>query len=554
MKLLQKLSGIIAEKMPATPEIIIQSKGRFNYSSSDGTMPSKDAAYYRAFHALKSGEVQTEEELRTLIFPNGTSDANYRSFKSRLKKRLVNSLMLISIDAAEVSNTDAAEAEAMYYVYTAYISGILGGSDFTKELHDKAISIARKYEFFHIELRLLEEQWSRSMAYSTIQRLNKDLASISLVHEKLQLHVEVLKIKHEFVKITRSRMIVEKTQMKAHKVGIDALKKILEVHEINSAVNTYYSYLFSVCLLQHDYRALLIYCQELGDYLQRKSHFDSPNRQMYLATYRMLAHFRLGEYERSKEVFEAAIQKLPSSRIRIHIQRRMLSFQHAVYALDTEYAFDLYSFLSQKRNVQLMHITNKSDFIFLKAYLWLSYFLGLAQDSNYSSGIERKDVQAFISKRPNISTIRNDIPEYEQDKSGGLSLLRMLESTLLILTAREEIISKKRSSEEPLSNEQDFHHTIDRNIRYIKKHVPKDQKRVFAFAEIIHIISKNLYVNGIVLRKKIEKHRKKLSSTFVCDDIELLPFDKLADHLLIWWDKIGVQTAPANSKRSKIKS
>jgi hypothetical protein len=201
-----------------------------------------------------------------------------------------------------------------------------------------------------------------------------------------------------------------------------------------------------------------------------------------------------------------------------------------------------------------MHITNKSDFIFLKAYLWLSYFLGLAQDSNYSSGIERKDVQAFISKRPNISTIRNDIPEYEQDKSGGLSLLRMLESTLLILTAREEIISKKRSSEEPLSNEQDFHHTIDRNIRYIKKNVPKDQKRVFAFAEIIHIISKNLYADGTELRKKVEKHRKKLPSTFVCDDIELLPFDKLADHLLIWWDKIGVQTAPANSKRSKIKS
>ncbi|MGA1415069.1 MAG: hypothetical protein ACO323_08515, partial [Candidatus Kapaibacteriota bacterium] len=485
-------------------------------------MPRKDAAYYRAFHALKNGDVQTEEDLRALIYPNGTSDANYRSFKSRLKKRLVNSLMLISIDADEVSNTDAAEGEAMYYVYTAYISGILGGSDFTKELHDKAISIARKYEFYHIELRLLEEQWSRSMAYSTIKKLNKDLASISLVHEKLQLHVEVLKIKHEFVKMTRSRMIVEKTQMKAHKVGIDALKKILEVHEINSAVNTYYSYLFSVCLLQHDYRALLIYCQELGDYLQRKSHFDSPNRQMYLATYRMLAHFRLGEYERSKEVFEAAIQKLPSSRIRIHIQRRMLSFQHAIYALDTEYAFDLYSFLSQKRNVQLMHITNKSDFIFLKAYLWLSYFLGLAQDSNYPSGIEREDVQAFISKRPNISTIRNDIPEYEQDKSGGLSLLRMLDSTLLILTAREEIISKKRSAEDPLSNEQDFHHTIDRNIRYIKKHIPKDQKRVFAFAEIIHIISKNLYANGTELRKKVEKHRKKLPSTFVCDDIELL--------------------------------
>ena len=299
MKLLQKISEIIAEKMPATPEIIIRSKGRYYNSSSVGTMPSKDASYYSAFHALKNGEVQTDEELRAHIFPNGTSDANYRSFKSRLKKRLVNSLMLISIDADEVSNTDAAEVEAIYYVYTAFVSGILGGSDFTKELHDKAIMIARKYEFFHIELRLLEEQWYRSMAYSTIKRMNKDLASISLVHQKLQLHVEALKIKHEFVIMTRSRFTVEKTQLKAHTVGIAALKKILEVHEIDLAVNTYYGCLFGFCILKHDYRALLIYCQELGDYFQRKSHFDSPNRQMYLANYRMVAHFRLGEYEQS---------------------------------------------------------------------------------------------------------------------------------------------------------------------------------------------------------------------------------------------------------------
>jgi hypothetical protein len=549
MKLLQKISEIIAEKMPATPEIIIQSKGRFNNSSSEGTMPSKDAAYYRAFHALKNGEVQTEEELRMLMFPNGTSDANYRSFKSRLKKRLVNSLMLISIDADEVSNTDAAEAEAMYYVYTAYISGILGGTNITKELHDKAISIARKYEFFHIELRLLEDQWHQSRAHSTLKRLNKDLASISLVHEKLQLHVEVFKIKHEFIKLTSNRITVGKAQLNAHLVCIESLKKILEVHQIYSAVNTYYAFLFSVCLLQHDYRALLIYCQELGDYLQRKSHFDSPNRRMYLAVYMQVAHFRLKEYEQSKVVFEAAIQKLPSSRIRMNINQRVQSFQHAVYALDTEYAFDQYCFMSKKRNAQLLDRPNRSHFIFLKAYLWLSYFLGIAENSHYPSGIDRDDVQLFISKRPNISTIRNDIPEYEHDKSGGLALLRMLESIMMILTAREEIISKNRSPEEPLSNERDIHRAIDNAIRYIKKHVPKDQKRVCVFAEIVHIISKNLYADGMVLRKKVEKHRKKLPSTFICDDIELLPFDKLADHLLIWWDKIGEEKVTIVTKK-----
>jgi tetratricopeptide (TPR) repeat protein len=547
MKLLQKIASIVAEYSPETPEIIIKSQSKIFHSNGRKDANGKDAAYYRAFHALKSGEVQTEEELRTLIFPNGTSDANYRSFKSRLKKRLVNSLMLISIDANEVSNTDAAEGEALYYLYTSYITCALAGSHIAKELYDKAISIARKYELFYIELRLLEERWYQSRKYSTVRTQNKDYAAISLAHEKLQLYVHILKIKHDFVKLSRHRFASDKQLLNEYLVCINELEKILKMHEINSGVVARFAVLITTCLLINDYRSLLAHCQEYGDYLQRKSHFDSPNRQMYLAMYRQIGHFRLEEYEQSKEVFEAALSKLPSSRVKLNVNSRIQGFQHAVYALDTEYAFELFSFLSKKNNVQLMSSPNRAHFIFIKAYLWLSYFLGIAQNSQYPSGIERKDVQTFISKRPNISTIRNDIPEYEQDKSGGLSLLRMLDSTLLILTAREEIISKKRSSEEPLSNEQDFHHTIDRNIRYIKKNVPKDQKRVFAFAEIIHIISKNLYADGMVLRKKVEKHRKKLPSTFVCDDIELLPFDKLADHLLIWWDKIGVKSIKSNS-------
>ena len=68
-------------------------------------------------------------------------------------------------------------------------------------------------------------------------------------------------------------------------------------------------------------------------------------------------------------------------------------------------------------------------------------------------------------------------------------------------------------------------------------------------AQIVHIISKNLYADGMVLRKKVEKHRKKLPSTCMCDDIELLPFDVLTDHLILWWDKSGVIPKNPNTKQ-----
>jgi hypothetical protein len=99
----------------------------------------------------------------------------------------------------------------------------------------------------------------------------------------------------------------------------------------------------------------------------------------------------------------------------------------------------------------------------------------------------------------------------------------------------------------PLSNDKDIQLAIENAIIYFKKHVPKDQKRVFAFAEIIRIISQNLYETGRQLSKRVEGQRKKLPSTFICDDIELLPFDKLTDHLIIWWDEIGVKSIKSNS-------
>jgi hypothetical protein len=70
MKLLQKISRIIAEEMPATPEIIIQSKGSFHYSSSDSSMPRKDAAYYRAFHALKRLFTPMELVMQIIVHSN----------------------------------------------------------------------------------------------------------------------------------------------------------------------------------------------------------------------------------------------------------------------------------------------------------------------------------------------------------------------------------------------------------------------------------------------------------------------------------------------------
>jgi hypothetical protein len=549
MKLVKEIASIVAEYSPEKPEIFLKSKSKVFETKGGNHFEGKDVAYYRAFHALNNGEVQTEEELRALIFPNGTSDANYRSFKSRLKKRLVNSLMLISIDADDISNTDAAEGEALYYFYTAYVASVLGHSFLASELQDEAILIARKYDIFYVELQLLEERLRYFSSLGSKRKYEQYYQLWLKARDNYLLHVEAVQIGYRFQKAIRGKYGRTEDLLKAMEHSINEYQQLLEKLEFDSAFVVYFRLCSGLSLAKNKFDEILTHCDSYQEYLERKPHFNSPSRQLNIAELRRKAYFFLGDYARSKQIIEDALNRLPDSRIRMSINKRIYCLQYGIYSLDLEYAFNQFCILSNKSTANLIDEPIRSHFVFLKAYLWLSYFLGIAQDSQYPSGIERKDVQIFISKRPNILSLRNDIPEYEHDQSGGLSVLRMFESIMIIITAREDIVSRQRSLDFPLSNDKDIQLAIENAIIYFKKHVPKDQKRVFAFAEIIRIISQNLYETGKQLSKRVEGQRKKLPSTFICDDIELLPFDKLADHLLIWWEKIAEEKVTIVTKK-----
>jgi hypothetical protein len=65
MELIQKLASIVADYSQEQPEIFIKSKLDALKKNGFKEKEGKDASYYRAFHALKNGEVQTDEELRS---------------------------------------------------------------------------------------------------------------------------------------------------------------------------------------------------------------------------------------------------------------------------------------------------------------------------------------------------------------------------------------------------------------------------------------------------------------------------------------------------------
>ena len=550
MKILQEISSIIAEHSPDFPDLILKSRAKLFENNFSHSIEAKDQAYYRAYNGIVSQNVVTEDGLRDLIFPKGTSDVNFRSFKSRLKKRLLHSLMLIRIEPETVSNTDAAEGEVLHLLYIAYVSSVYYNDFVTKEIKDIAIGIARKYDFFFLELRLLELQLQLSLTNGTKREIEKYYKEWLLVKEKHALLLSISDIHYKITLLRKNKLTTNDKLITAYRGFLNEVTNILHICEFDIAFSLYCGLSAIIFLTCMEFKKVLDICDEYEDYLTRKPHFNSPARQLFIAEHRQGALFHLGEYIRSKEIMEAALTDLPISRKKLQTIKRLYNIHYAVYAGDCEYAFDQCMTLLKKQNVQWLDEQRRSHIVLLRTYLWLAYFLQIAESSKYRSGSERQDIAMFASKRPNISTIRNDIPGYEHDKPGAKSTILMFEIILKLIEAKETIIFGNHDEENPLSNESSILHELENAFLYFKLHVPKNQKRVFAFAEIIKVFSRNLYDSGKILRKKVEKHRKKLPSTFVCDDIELLPFDVLTDHLILWWDKSGkVKTATVSKKK-----
>lgn len=541
MIFIKEIASIVAENQPESPEIILKSRAKLFEKSSKDLNSAKDSAYYRAYNALINDRINTEEELRSLVFPDGTSDANFRSFKSRLKKRLVNSLMLIMINADEVSNTDASEGEALYLLYTSYVASVMKNSFIALKLSEMALEVAQRYDMFYIELRILENLLIETSIKGKKKEYEECYNHLLDAQTKYNLHLKAVAIRYRVEITLRGHFAVSTDQIVVYEQATKDLEAVLSECEFDSAMRAYYWVASSHALMTNDFEKTLAVCTRYEDYLGRKPHFNSPSRRLKIAEQQQRAYFHTGQYELSKNVMEDALDNLPASRKALKITKRLFSLHNAVYFCDCEYAFEQCVMMGKKQNIHWLSPRSRAHLVLLRAYLWLEYFVGMAEASIYPTGIERKDIQAFIAKRPLTTTILNDIPEFDHDVEGGKVVAKIYQAIMRVLELREDVVHNGLSGKKLVAIHDACIQEMETFRRYIHEYVSAEhQKRVYAFTDILFDMALNITDSAEVIRICNAERLYKLPDTLLPDDDELIPFGMFLRFFLKWWDTCSV--------------
>jgi hypothetical protein len=541
MQLISELAHIVTEYLAESPEIILRSRAKKFELLPFEYIGAKDSYYYRAFNALVHGNIQEDKQLREFIFPEGTSDANFRTFKSRLKKRLLNSVMLISIDPNTVSATDAMEGEAIRLFYASYISSILNSSMITWDLSTQALNIARKFDMFYIEIRLLESLLQNSTFYGTKKEYDHYYSEWMAARKKYNLYMDVVGIEHRLSAMLREKFNIFQETIELYEQAAQALYAILQQCEFDLAYRQYYLTATNLALMKNDFEQVLSISSAYEDYLHRKPHFNSINRELYISEQKQRAYFYLGQYNASKQTMEKAMARLPESRKQLRITRALFSLHNAIYVCDCAYAVQLCDIMGKRSNIHWFTPRQRAHFILLRGFLWLEYHIGMAQASDYPCDLQAIHIQRFIAKRPLVSTILNDIPEFEKNISGGLAIARILTAILHITQLRKDIIFEQLSPARLLKKNDACIENLEALMRYIQKHIKSDtQKRVHAFTHFLCVLAQNITMNSKELFLLTQQYRDQLPPVLIPDDDELIPFGICAHFLLQWWDNCEI--------------
>ena len=109
------------------------------------------------FRYIKKGIVNSDVDAANLLYGAAGDDDRYRMLKSRLKQKLLNHLLFLDFTDNNQSTALQYEQECVQYLHQAKMLDFVGERKITKNLLQKALTIAERCEFTKHQITSLEE-------------------------------------------------------------------------------------------------------------------------------------------------------------------------------------------------------------------------------------------------------------------------------------------------------------------------------------------------------------------------------------------------------------
>ena len=394
MKELSQIVHIIDKNKPRKVEVLGNEEATSNHAE--------------LYNLLKEGRITTDEEAAAHFYGGAAAvnESAYRQFKSRFKKRLINTLFFLEKDNAEV--TDLQNATLYVHKEWAAINILYVKGDFklAAKLAEDLLPHAIKYEVTEIVIYIADRlrqgygtQIANRNRYNELKKLQDDYM------ESWRLEILAREIFHDirmdYIKSSTAQLnSVEKAQQ-----GWSVLQPHLE----KKPSYQFITYAYAVVLAQYgnttkDLQNIVALCDEAIAILAQKTF--NPQRQ--IATFmnqKIACYAQLKEQTAGEDVAKEALSLQTEGSFSWF---KTLEYQVSLAFNTKEYAkaFDILQDVQNHKSYKTLTLQHYEIWQLFSAYL---HFLAI-------SG--KIDAQALKQSKFKASKFVNDIPTFSTDKEG----------------------------------------------------------------------------------------------------------------------------------------
>jgi hypothetical protein len=451
--------------------------------------------------AIKNGVVHTEEEAILLLYDNEVSLATFQRLKSRLKEKLLNSLLTMDLSIQKYSSLKNAYYKILKNYTIANMLRLEGNRPVSVALLEETLTYSIKYEVTEYT-KLISSQL---IEYYSIQNIdNKKREKFQQIYEKVA-DVDLYERKANTYYYELSNIYLKKDsreedfiyKLRTYSNELTRLQNTIESYSFNHKT---YSINSTLHIIEKNYDKAIVNATNAIEFFQKKPF----NTLKYIYTFnvdKITSFIMLNRYDEAEILIDATIEILPN-KTQNYFHLYYLKFQNYAYLKDFDKLNEIVKFVLSTKE-----ISNYK----------LQYELWKIREAYISLLIESEviTIQKYNSeeKRFRLAKFMNNVPLFSKEKRGmNVSIIVIQLLFFIIRNQYNDVIDR-----------------MDALRQYSFRYLRKDSTfRSNCFIKMLlkipdadfHPVRTQLYTKELL--KKLNSH--KLDYEMLTNEIEVIPF------------------------------
>lgn len=496
MDILKELTGLVTKNKLKSIELL------------DTTKQPK-SKLTQLYEAISDDQVMDDEQATALFYPGKENTALYRKLKAKLRRRLINALLLIDVKKASYSDRKSAYYEC--YKKWAVVRILMAKNAWNAcvEIAERILRYAIKFEFTELTLDLLGVL---RLHYGTRVGNLKKFEE----YKKLYFQYEAIFLAENRAEILYTELVVHYVNQKATQIELreQAEQALQDISHSLKEYDSYRLHLYGsiirlmVTSIINDHAATINTCDEIIAFFEKKPYrAETPLQAAYYQ--KLISHCQLKDFKAGGEAAKSCISLIEEGTVN-WFKYYEIYFILAMHTRDYTEAAEVFTrATSHKRFVSLPENVQEVWLIY-EAYLHFLYLHGLLESNQESDA-------AFSDDSFRLGRFLNQVVIYAKDKAGMNIAILVFQLIYYISQKKTDQLVDRMEAMEKYA------------YRYLKQ---ENTLRSYYFIKMLLLLAKASLERKSDHWDKIDAYLEKLSAIKPEDNlqmyqIEIMPYEHI---------------------------